>query len=302
MYHVRAAPAPLLSQPDMPREPVTSEPGIQEIARVSAAANPVELGRATDRLIHGGRRSGKIAASSAGRSPHPYEQAAARSSDQLLDPGVVIETSELRWFADGVPPDEVVSWFTDHGRRGDVEVRRDLYLVDGRIDVGVKRRGGDTLELKVRRSVADGRASAAGPVGRIEVWHKWSPADALVDEPSDQPWVEVGKLIVRRRFTVDGDDVVLTDGRRSMAGAGCDAEVTAIELGQAAAWSFAFAAFGPLAVRLTSIAAAWGALAAGGAPLDSSLTGLVVSCGYPQWLACRIGSTQIVGEGPDSVT
>lgn len=221
-----------------------------------------------------------------------------RQTDRPVGPVATLGTSELRWFVDGMPSDEVLSWFTDDGRHGEVEVRRDLYLVDGRPDVGVKLRGRSTLELKVRRSVRGAWNSSAGPGGRIELWHRWSPADALVDVPADQPWIDVRKRIVRRRFTADGQAVVLGAGERSMAGAGCDVEVTAIELAGKAAWSLAFAAFGPLGGRRASIAAAWRALG----PATAPLVELVVSCGYPEWLAARVGSAGIVRMEPEEAT
>ena len=61
-----------------------------------------------------------------------------------------LETTELRWFGTGPVPGDVASWFTHDGRVGSVEDRTDLYRCDGRSDLGVKRRAGTTLELKVR--------------------------------------------------------------------------------------------------------------------------------------------------------
>jgi hypothetical protein len=68
----------------------------------------------------------------------------------------VLDTTELRWFVPGPLPAHIRSWFT-----GVAEERCDTYLLDGSIDVGVKRRFRETLELKVRQSL-DGRIEIGG--------------------------------------------------------------------------------------------------------------------------------------------
>ena len=65
-----------------------------------------------------------------------------------------IETTELRWFRNGPLPRSVCSWFTSNGAFGAVEERHDRYLIDGRLDRGLKLRDGSTLELKVRQTIA----------------------------------------------------------------------------------------------------------------------------------------------------
>jgi hypothetical protein len=196
----------------------------------------------------------------------------------------VIETTELRWFIEGLLPAEVAAWFTNGGTRGAGEHRRDRYLIDGRPDVGVKFRAQQTLELKVRQSVVAGGATTAGPDGLIEVWHKWSPADEFVGGDHVGRWIEVDKRIERRRFSPTGDEAVLTGGERSMAGAGCDVELVDIRVGPIEAWSFAFAAFGPVGNQRNSISVSWRALTALGGPPETMWSRFDRSCGYPEWL------------------
>ena len=45
------------------------------------------------------------------------------------------------------------SWFTSNGAFAAVEERHDRYLIDGRVDRGLKLRNGSTLELKVRQTL-----------------------------------------------------------------------------------------------------------------------------------------------------
>lgn len=198
----------------------------------------------------------------------------------------MIETTEVRWFGDGMLPEAMVSWFTVEETRGAVEERTDLYALNGRCEVGVKFRSLETLELKVRRAVAV-RRIADTVSGQIEVWHKWSPADGLVDSDEAERWEEVRKSIVRRRFSPTGAEVWLGDGERSMSGAGCDVEIVSVEFAGIVAWTFALAAYGPLRGRRTIMHAAWDALLAAGprpewVPLDRQL-----SYGYPEWLVRR---------------
>jgi len=63
----------------------------------------------------------------------------------------IVDTTELRWFVPGPLPAQIRNWFI--GSTGVVEVRRDNYLVDDRVDIGIKRRAHTTLELKVRQTV-----------------------------------------------------------------------------------------------------------------------------------------------------
>lgn len=196
----------------------------------------------------------------------------------------MIATTELRWFACGPLPAEATSWFTGGDARGGTERRGDRYLIDGRPDVGIKLRGHETLELKIRHTVAADRVSTTGPTGHVEVWHKWSPApESVVPEGADR-WIDVDKRIERRRFTRTGDEVALADGARSMAGVGCDVELVEVRVGGVEAWSFAFAAFGPVSGQRAGLAAAWRALIAGDRPPEGPWANLDVSCGYPQWL------------------
>ena len=218
----------------------------------------------------------------------------ARDVARSTTAGAAIETTELRWFGNGPLPPSVSSWWTNDGARGVVEERCDLYRTDGRVDIGVKLRSLSVLELKVRKSVIptvppnDGRDLLGElPRGVVEVWRKWSPADQLVSAGSD-PWVEVRKTIIKRRFTIADGEVALFDVAEAPMGAFCDVEVVAIDDGSSAAWSFAFAAHGPRHGRRASIEAAWRALVSGPAPSPRSLV-FAVSCGYPEWLQRRSG-------------
>jgi hypothetical protein len=197
----------------------------------------------------------------------------------------VLDTTELRWFVPGTLPPEIYGWFT--GSTGTAEQRCDTYLLDGRCDIGVKRRFRETLELKVRQSL-DGRIQVGeGLAGSLEVWRKWSPAEDLVDDTSDGQWIDVCKSIVKRRFAMDGNEIAFSSGAQG-TGAGCDVEIAAVTVGVVQAWTFAFAAFGPGATRRDALLASWRGLVAA-TPCPKSFrcrTGRAM--GYPEWLALTV--------------
>ncbi len=203
-----------------------------------------------------------------------------------------VETTELRWFADGALPPAVWMWFTHDGANGEVEQRRDLYRMDGCVDVGVKLRARSTLELKVRRSVSSTTRSSVVPggvtlpSGVIEVWQKWGPADELIGS-GPEPRLELHKTVVKRRFTSAGEEIAVHDHTDPKGGGFCDVEIVAIA-GAAEAWSFAFAAQGPRRSRRASIDAAWRTLVSAPPPATWP-EAFAASCGYPEWLARGIG-------------
>jgi hypothetical protein len=200
--------------------------------------------------------------------------------------GVLVEdTTELRWIAEGHLPADVEAWFTRGGTTGVVEERCDTYRMDGRCDRGVKLRFRETLELKVQDAVGDHLIVGVGLAGRLEMWRKWSPAEGVVDTAGDVPWLDVCKIVAKRRFSVDGDEIVPAQGERAMIGAGCDVEVAAITVGDIEAWTFAFAAFGPTVSREHAIVTTWQALAADGSCPEHFAAAFGPSNSYPEWLA-----------------
>ena len=197
----------------------------------------------------------------------------------------VLDTTELRWFVPGPIPADIRSWFT--GSTGVPEQRCDTYLLDGRGDIGVKRRSRETLELKVRQSL-DGRIELGeGLAGSLEAWRKWSPAEGLVEDGADGRWVDVHKSVVKRRFSIDGTEIAFSSDSQ-VTGAGCDVEVAAVTVGAVEGWTFAFAAFGPPTTRQDALLASWqGLVAATPCPEPfGPRTGRAV--GYPKWLALTI--------------
>lgn len=215
----------------------------------------------------------------------------ARGAEGAAPSGDLIETTELRWFQAGALPETLSSWFTRDSAHVRLEERIDLYRIDGRLDVGVKLRGRSTLEIKSRQSsIPLGRSEiqrvGVAPGGALEVWWKWRPEDASVDRRSGV-WVEVSKTILKRRFSIAGDELTVSESDGPPDRSFCDIEIVAIDVGASASWSFAVAAQGPPSGRGASIAMAWRSLASVPPP-GEWLSASAVSCGYPEWLERRI--------------
>ena len=95
--------------------------------------------------------------------PMPNNHLCSHGAHGSTARSALIETTELRWFRNGPFPRSVCSWFTSNGAFGAVEERHDRYLMDGRLDRGLKLRDGSTLELKVRQPTARTVPSGDGP-------------------------------------------------------------------------------------------------------------------------------------------
>jgi len=203
----------------------------------------------------------------------------------------VVDTTELRWFVASPVPADIVSWFT--GASGVSEQRYDTYLLDGRRDVGIKRRFRETLELKVRQSLGGRVELGEGLAGSLEVWRKWSPADGLIEDATDERWVDVRKSVVKRRFSLDGTEIAFTSDHHA-TGAGCDLEVAGVSVGDVEAWTFAFSAFGPPATRRDALLASWHALSTGAAHPEPFGPRTGRAMGYPEWLMHTV-SPDLVG-------
>ena len=205
----------------------------------------------------------------------------ARMSRADTHAPLVLDTTELRWFVPGSLPAEVGVWFA--GSTGVLEERIDTYLLDGREDIGVKRRFRQTVELKVRQSL-DGRIEFGdGLAGSLEVWRRWSPAEHLVEHGVDERWVDVHKSVMKRRFLLDGTEVPFSPVVKA-TGAGCDVEVARVTVDDDHWWTFAFAAFGPPETRREALLASWQALVAAAPCPEPFEPRTARAMGYPEWL------------------
>ncbi len=195
-------------------------------------------------------------------------------------------TTELRWFFEGALPDDALSWFTHDGATGFVETRRDHYRLDDQVDIGVKRRHGTILELKLRQG-RPARHLQGELDGQRETWKRWSPADGLIDLDERTTWVDVDKAIIKRRVGSDGHEVQLTQQTRAMTGQGCDAEIAGVSVRGRSTWTFALAAFGSAHDHRSALAQAWDRLVREHSAPRRLRLERANSCGYPEWMARR---------------
>jgi len=206
-------------------------------------------------------------------------------SESTIDqPEVVVDlTTEVRWFFDEPLPAGVLDWFTTDSL-GLREDRSDTYRVDDPEEMGVKWRFGTTLELKLRLSPPEPFSIDRKRHGRLEIWRRWSPAGDRVTLLEDTGWIDVDKMIIKRRFDLEGHEVPLSQQNRAMEGEGCDCEVASVTVAGRPGWTVAFAAFGPLDFHRDAIYAAWNHLrATSNIPSELKLDE-PDSMGYPEWL------------------
>ena len=206
---------------------------------------------------------------------------AAGSSGDTAD---LFNTSELRWFARGPLPPDVQMWFTGGRTMGSVEDRHDFYQLHRLNDIGVKRRHGTTLEVKVRRAFGSPLSLGDGLENRVEEWSRWESADdAGAWLLPEAPWIDVHKVIYTRSFMADRE-VILPPIHSNRLYAGCDIEVAEVTVDEIDTWSLGLKAFGPTAKREQALASSWRTLQTH-SPLTEDL-GIAFdrACGYPEWL------------------
>ncbi|MCP3976067.1 MAG: hypothetical protein GY720_16425, partial [bacterium] len=197
---------------------------------------------------------------------------------------VPLDTTEVRWFADGVLPFSLVEAFYNSAGPVNIEVRCDTYHVGGSIDVGLKRRGGGRVEIKTRLS-SGGLVGLGGAVpGRIEEWRKTAGLEApAAPQGEGEVWSEVNKVVLKCTYGA-GANHVGGSGERRPATSGCHIELASVLVEDIQAWTFALEAWGPAAVRRKLLAGALAALNRD-SPLGPEFeASLEHSMGYPEWL------------------
>ena len=203
--------------------------------------------------------------------------------EDLRIQGTPFLTTEVRWFAAGAPPQQIIDWFAQGGEEAVVELRCDAYRRLNGPNVGLKRRDNGPLELKQRFSVASARPFALGLSGRIEEWCK----TGLAEPPAttNWEWSVVDKVVLTRTFVVR-DEAIVEVETREMTVPACDIELATVTVGESVAWSFALEAWGPEAIRRSLLDRALETLAGDLAPAPPGfVAALSWNMGYPEWLS-----------------
>jgi hypothetical protein len=207
---------------------------------------------------------------------------AAGSSGDTAD---LYNTTEVRWFARGPLPPDVLTWFTGGRTMGSVEDRHDIYQLHGLNDIGVKRRHGATLEVKVRRTFGTSLNLGDGLEGRIEEWSRWEPTeDDGAWQLPETPWIDVHKVIYTRSFMPTDREVILPAIHTNRLFAGCDIEIAEANVDGIDTWSLALEAFGPTARRQDALVSSWRTLRAHSPSIEGLRFAFDRVCGYPEWL------------------
>ena len=199
------------------------------------------------------------------------------TADVSVDPYGVLLTREVRWFVLGSLPADVDAWFRDLESEVVVEHRVDSYEADfARRGIGLKRRGEDTIDVKLLAGRREAIEIAPGLVGNVEDWLKLSESSERGEDRLEGPGIEVVKHLQERRYLIGGS----SDG-----GSGCKVELGAVEVGANAAWTLCLETFGGPGELDECLAAGVKGLSTGPSlPLPYRLTP-DLSFGYPAFLS-----------------
>lgn len=199
------------------------------------------------------------------RRPNPGDMLTWSMADTTLS------TLELRWFIRGSVPHEMDAWFPLDAA---IERRVDRYLRLDRDDLGVKRRNGGPIEMKLRRS----RRPWCLPDGRVahsEQWTKWRPQGFWIGQGD---WHDVVKQVRTVPLSPAGLRTSAPDGITPV----CEAELASIEVDGASWWTFALEVSGPAAELHPTLLAVGVGWAWHGPIVD--MIGDDPGFGYPAWL------------------
>jgi len=199
-----------------------------------------------------------------------------------------LSTLEVRWFYEGKCPPALSEWFHSGSRVSEPERRTDEYLrLPGRDDIGVKRRAGVQLDLKLRTGRLEDPVLPDGFHGPVEAWTKWSfPLGSDAPLPGTGSWVAIDKRRWSRLYAATGTNAVGPVSFGADIDAGCAAELVELAVGSDRAWGFGFEAFGDCD-RAELLAAACRVLA-DETPLRAWSFAAGVPHSYPAWLAERV--------------
>jgi hypothetical protein len=198
-------------------------------------------------------------------------------------------TVELRWFFHQHLPEEVKGWFCGSRLCVDETARTDDYLVmPGSNEVGVKLRGGRTLEIKARTQAPEPFSLTTGAtLGRQDAWTKWSLDDdevaaRLAMQAGSAPhWVPVAKKRWLREFRIDQAGSIDETNPDPTSNRGVKVELAEVNVRGSYWWTLAFESFGEgnRAADLAQVARHF---------LKILPKGLVLtehdSMAYPEWL------------------
>ena len=200
-----------------------------------------------------------------------------------------LDTTEVRWFGAGSLPESLAAWFMTPAAT--VERRCDAYLIGTGPDVGVKRRDGGPLEIKTRLGRAGVVTLRDGTSGRTELWRKHAGPGTNAGATR---WVDVDKIVYRRRFALVGRTARPVESM-VRGGYACHVELAAVSAVGVDAWTFAVEAWGPEETRGRLVTEALAAFAAETPFRDELVDGLVDDLGYPAWIDATLNPSDPAG-------
>jgi hypothetical protein len=189
----------------------------------------------------------------------------------------LLATTEVRWFSQGIIPDDIQVWFNSLGTPAIQPIRTDIYFPQSNSGIGIKLRDG-RLEIKVRRSRHAPKNFAPGVSGHVETWVKWGFRNSG-EFRSGLP-VEKSRRILYYQVTADGKVRMSTPEIFPEKGGGV--ELTQVWFDGSPWWTLGIEVFGPRQQQMKVLGAIvdWVFRVDGAPALSSEL-----SVSYSAWLA-----------------
>ena len=200
----------------------------------------------------------------------------------------MISTVEARWFFQGLCSDEVSDWFSSvTGVDVMPEIRTDEYLwLPGMTSLGVKTRG-QNIEIKLRSREHGAVKLGPSAIGMIEQWRKWgfgvedAPGEIDLAKYHVSEWIPIRKQRLLQRYEIKGGSEINPTDIESYPAAGCEVELTAVELRDQRWWTLAFESYGEESTLVNSLKLTSATILNLGSPPRLPETR---SFGYPEWL------------------
>ncbi|MBD1939192.1 hypothetical protein H6F73_18060 [Microcoleus sp. FACHB-68] len=203
-------------------------------------------------------------------------------------------TAELRWFYQGILPNEMINWFQSERAGAQLELpeeREDLYLYAAGCEyLNIKLRE-ERLEVKWRQAELGELSFGNAGEGKAEKWVKWiceaPPAQSLITAVPMETgeWMRVKKSRMQRQYQVLSDESIISVPMDAEINQGCTVELTQLNVNGEAWWSLAFEAFGEDENLITPLheVVEWVAKTYRGLPVQTAS-----SYGYPKWLSMTL--------------
>ncbi len=201
----------------------------------------------------------------------------------------ITTSADVRWFREGIIPEELMVWFKRGKAMHEDARQRYLYLPFTHArTVGFTLREGTLYIQSLQKSLGLHRF-AANLKGHVQLWIRWSHKISEIDRDlrtlfENDRWANVCEQRRFRKFCLHQGKVSEVPGNDCIAQTACHVELTEIEVGAKKFWSFGIESFGHAEqVEETLNAVSTYCFSERQSPLKRALN-CAQSRSYPEWI------------------